>query len=98
MKAEQDRLLSCSVTQPSHATKAFVMSMTEESERSISQSERHILDLERHIQDLEAAGLRALGLHEKIQAVLETKRETLRTKRETLRTLQTTAAVRPDLD
>lgn len=67
------------------------MTMTEESERPISQSERHISDLERHIQDLEAAGLRALGLHEKIQAVIETKRETLRT-------LQTTAAGRPDLD
>jgi hypothetical protein len=67
------------------------MTMTEESERSISQSERHISDLERHIHDLEAAGLRARGLHEKIQAVLETKREALRT-------LQTTAAVRPDLD
>jgi hypothetical protein len=63
--------------------------MTEESQHSISRTERHISDLERHIHDLEAAGLRARGLHEKIQAVLETKREALRT-------LQTTAAVTPD--
>ena len=69
------------------------MTMTDESERSISHSEkdRYISDLEQHRHDLEAAGLRARGLHEKIQAVLETKREALRT-------LQTTAAVRPDLD
>jgi hypothetical protein len=67
------------------------MTMIEEAEQFISQGEKHVSDLERHIQNLEAAALRARGLHEKIQAVLETKRETLRT-------LQTTAAVGPDLD
>ena len=67
------------------------MTMIDDAERSISQSERQILGLEHHIQNLEAAGLRALGLHERIQAVLETKREALRT-------LQTTAAVRPERD
>jgi hypothetical protein len=67
------------------------MTMTDESERSTSQSEKYISDLERHIHDLAAAGLRARGLHEKIQAVLEMKRDALRS-------LQTTAAIRPDLD
>jgi len=67
------------------------MTMLEEAERSNSLGERHISSLERHIQNLEAAGMQALRLHEKIQAVLNTKREALRE-------LQTTAAVRPELD
>jgi hypothetical protein len=65
------------------------MAMIEKTECSISQSDRNISDLELHIQNLEAAELRALGLHEKIQDVLEMKRETLRS-------LQTTAAVRSE--
>ena len=67
------------------------MSMIKEAEKFSSQTEKQASELERHIQKLEAAGHRALGLHEKIQSVLEVKREALRT-------LQTTTAVRPEME